>query len=380
MKLSFNALLVTLLLSVPSVSPSVSPSASPSESPSGKPSASPSDRLVEEEDCSDIKARKECKSLTNKKVCEWKEENPEGERCIPKCKKIKNKNKCDETVGCKYNKKNGKCKNVKGMKPENTYEFNQLITRVEVAKLKIPNPNKAYGDKEYNKVASMKASKCLDLRQLTPDYSKLPSNYTCLPAYCEAITTATKCQEAFYEGCSYCSGKCVAAAGMQEAVIKCVRKAYKHAKPNMVNGKLPGGEVSESKEKIIFNSMAGLADAKSVTGGDYAVMSFGIFQDTRLPGYRVPIHVHPLGGYTCVNKGKMEMSIEGFPNVKAPVGTCFNMQAFTKMTQDFDYADEGYTVTDYFHQNSCLPTWVVVEEKGYFVQDNEFGVSSTIKC
>ena len=31
------------------------------------------------------------------------------------------------------------------------------------------------------------------------------------------------------------------------------------------------------------------------------------------------------------------------------------------MTQDFDIVSEEYTATNYFDQNSCLPTWVVIE-------------------
>ena len=72
--------------------------------------------------------------------------------------------------------------------------------------------------------------------------------------------------------------------------------------------------------------------------------------------------------------------IEGFPTLKVDNGKCINMQAFTKMTQDITVASEGYTVTDYFHQQSCLPTWVVIEENTYHVQDEKFEVQSTPIC
>jgi len=111
MKLSFNALLVTLLLSV---------------------RAGPSAGI----DCSEFKAKKECKSPTNKKVCVWKKGNPEGERCLPNCKKITKKNVCNKTVGCEYKEKNGKgkCKNAPDDGPDCSgngkpifQDFNQVV-------------------------------------------------------------------------------------------------------------------------------------------------------------------------------------------------------------------------------------------------------------
>ena len=56
------------------------------------------------------------------------------------------------------------------------------------------------------------------------------------------------------------------------------------------------------------------------------------------------------------------------------------MQAFTKMTQNIYGTPNGYTVTDYFNENSCLPTWVVLEEQAYFVQDQQFRVQSDLVC
>ena len=113
-----------------------------------------------------------------------------------------------------------------GPSPEATFQFNNVITSVEVNKADLYNPNKAYGELDTVKEAAVEASKCLNLEKLEPDYSGIPEKYWCLPDYCEAITSAEECQAAFYKGCSYCSGSCVAAAGIQQAAITCVREAY----------------------------------------------------------------------------------------------------------------------------------------------------------
>jgi hypothetical protein len=265
--------------------------------------------------------------------------------------------------------------------PEDLFDFNNLIIEVETERAGIDNPNLSYGLEESQKNAALKAEKCLDLTQLTPDYSVIPEEYSCLPAYCEAITTAEECQAAFYKGCSYCSGSCVAAAAIQKAVIDCVREAYSDAEPNKVNGKYAtpqDGEFVASEEVVRFQNMAGLSTLDNVKGGEDAVMYWGVYEDSRPPTKRVPIHVHPLGGFTCVNKGPVAMEIEGAPTASFKDGQCFTMPAFTKMTQAPPH--DGYTVTDTFNVHSCLPTWVVIEEAAYHVQDEQFGISSDLVC
>ena len=72
------------------------------------------------------------------------------------------------------------------------------------------------------------------------------------------------------------------------------------------------------------------------------------------------------------------MEVQGAPTVIFNDGECFNMQAFVKMTQAPPH--DGYTVTDDFPENSCLPTWVVIEEDAYPIQDAQFGVQSNLVC
>ena len=167
---------------------------------------------------------------------------------------------------------------------------------------------------------------------------------------------------------------------MQKAVINCVREAYVDADPNKVNGKVPPLQNSfvPASEIVEFQNMAGLSTLTNVIGGDQAVMFWGKYRDSRPPEKRVPIHVHPLGGYTCVNKGPVAMEVQGAPTITYQDGECFNMQAFVKMTQAPPH--DGYTVTDNFYQNSCLPTWVVIEEDAYQIQDQQFGISSDLVC
>ena len=197
-----------------------------------------------------------------------------------------------------------------GPSSQTAFQFNNLITEVEVERLELDNPNVVFGDLVAQEDAAAKAAKCLNLMNMEVDYSSIPEKYSCLPAYCESITTVEDCQSAFYKGCSFCAGQCVAAAGMQAAVIKCIREAWKDAAPNSVNGAVPDGDVIPSEEEIIFHNMAGLSELKNVIGGARSVMSWGIYQDKRPKNYRVPIHVHPLGGYTCVNDGPVEMIVQ----------------------------------------------------------------------
>lgn len=240
------------------------------------------------------------------------------------------------------------------------------MIEVEAERPGMDNPNLSYGLADSNKDAAIKAEKCLDLTQHTPDYSVITEEYACLPAYCEAITSEEECQAVFYQGCSYCSGSCVAAAAIQKAVIDCVREAYIDAKPNKVNGKNAtpqDGEFVAAQEIVRFQNMADVSTLDDVIGGEGAVMYWGVYEDSRPPTKQVPIHVHPLGGFTCVNKGPVAMEMEGAPTMSFNDGECFTMPAFTKMTQAPPH--DGYTVTDTFHVHSCLPTWVVIEETAY---------------
>ena len=92
---------------------------------------------------------------------------------------------------------------------------------------------------------------------------------------------------------------------MQKAVINCVREAYVDADPNKVNGKVPPLQNSfvPASEIVEFQNMAGLSTLTNVIGGDQAVMFWGKYRDSRPPEKRVPIHVHPLGGYTLCEQG-----------------------------------------------------------------------------
>ena len=50
-----------------------------------------------------------------------------------------------------------------GPSPEASFQFNNVITSVEVDNADLYNPNKAYGELDTVKEASVEASKCLDL-------------------------------------------------------------------------------------------------------------------------------------------------------------------------------------------------------------------------
>ena len=89
-----------------------------------------------------------------------------------------------------------------------------------VAKFNASNPNITYKDKKQNKVTSVTILKCLDLYCFFPDISFLKDykKYCRLSNYFEAITNPIESQTVFFEGRSYCSGKCVAAVAIQKVV------------------------------------------------------------------------------------------------------------------------------------------------------------------
>jgi len=311
MKLSFNALLVTLLLSV-----RAGPSAGTSEGLS---------RLVVGEDCSDIKTKKECKSPTNKKVCVWKK-----------------------------GKKKGKCKNVK-----------------------VPNKDSP-------------ALHCYNLKKLDVSYEKIDKDYPCLRNYCKTLKTAGECgsDDNYEKGCGWCNGSCSPYVSYQEAYIKCVREAYKNYDPDRVNGKKIAQELSAPDySETLFNGnvgppLTGPGVPDDVSDNHRWFLSLA----ARPKGKRVPIHMHPFGGFTCIIEGSgISFFIEGEDDSTGlKKGDCYVMPPSRKMSGitegEGTEGEYAYMDRDSFRTNICYPTWVVLEPKGYFVQDKEFNTSSNIVC
>lgn len=96
-----------------------------------------------------------------------------------------------------------------------------------------------------------------------------------------------------------------------------------------------------------------------------------VYQDTRSPGTRSPIHEHPYGGTTCVISGQMTLFLEGSEPQVANVGDCYWMPPGLPMTganTGVDYA----VMIDTFAVPPGQPVWWVVEPGQEGIAD-EFG-------
>ena len=99
-----------------------------------------------------------------------------------------------------------------------------------------------------------------------------------------------------------------------------------------------------------------------------------VYRDTRSPGTRSPIHVHPYGGTTCVISGEMTLYLEGSDPQVAHEGECYWMPpglAMTGVNSGVDYA----IMLDNFAVVPGQPVWYVVEP-GYADIADEFGHGS----
>ncbi len=96
-----------------------------------------------------------------------------------------------------------------------------------------------------------------------------------------------------------------------------------------------------------------------------------VYQDTRSPGTRSPIHEHPYGGTTCVISGQMTLFLEGSDPQVANEGDCYWMPPGLPMTganTGVDYA----VMIDTFAVPPGEPVWWVVEP-GQEDTADEFG-------
>lgn len=126
-----------------------------------------------------------------------------------------------------------------------------------------------------------------------------------------------------------------------------------------INGEVPPGTptaVDESLTKL------------DVIEGDVQHL---VYQDTRSPGTRSPIHEHPYGGTTCVLSGQMTLFLEGAEPQVANEGDCYWMPPGRPMTganTGVDYA----VMIDTFAVPPGEPVWWVIEP-GQEGTADEFG-------
>jgi len=225
------------------------------------------------------------------------------------------------------------------------------------------------------------AAHCLNLTQLNVSFEYIDGSVPCLRDYCESITTAEECHlnENYKKGCSWCAGSCKPYISYQDAFIECVRNAYNSSEPNRVNGKkIPYNPSSPQTDGEYTNVPIGNPDQGGLPMIGNMRWSYSVA--VRKVGDRVPIHVHPFAGLSCITTLDGEnttVTAEGQPDRSLPSGSCYSMSPMTKLGP---FSAGGYRVRDTFVWDTCYPIWVVIEPKAYFVQESEFVFKSTMKC
>jgi len=226
------------------------------------------------------------------------------------------------------------------------------------------------------------AAHCLNLTKLDAPNESIHRNTRCLRNYCSSITSPEECNlnENYKRGCSWCGGSCKPYNSYWEPFIECVRKAYNESSdPDLINGKNIPYKPSEPVTDIEYTNVPiGNPDQGSLPGIGNRRWYFS--EVSRKAGYRVPIHVHPFAGLSCITTFDGEdtkVILEGQPDLIVPSGSCYSMPPMTKLGP---FSAGGYSARDTFVWDTCYPLWVVIEPEAYFVQDKQFGINSTINC
>lgn len=225
------------------------------------------------------------------------------------------------------------------------------------------------------------AAHCMDLKSLPVDYSKIDEEYPCLRPHCESITSPEKCRsdKNFFHGCSWCAGKCTPYLSYNDAFITCVRDAYKDHEPGKVNGEVPPGNPAVSQFDMEWTNVQ-YGTPQQASHWFFGRMRWSDNENKRIPGDRVPIHVHPFPGLSCIttyDATPTTVWAEGEEPFDLPSGTCYSMPPMKKLGPQ---SPGGYTVKDTFVYDTCYPIWVVIEPEATFVQDNQFVFESDLKC
>jgi len=225
------------------------------------------------------------------------------------------------------------------------------------------------------------AGHCMDLSSLPVSYDDIDEKYPCLRPHCESIKTPEECRsdKNFHHGCSWCAGSCQPYLSYNDAFITCVRDAYEAHEPGKVNGKVPPGNPAISQYDMEWTNVQ-YGTPQQASHWFYGRMRWSDNENKRVKGDRVPIHVHPFPGLSCITTYDAEPSIiwaEGEEDFLLPSGTCYSMPPMKKLGPQ---SPGGYTVKDTFVYDTCYPLWVVIEPEHTDVQDNQFVFESDLKC
>jgi len=224
------------------------------------------------------------------------------------------------------------------------------------------------------------AGHCMDLANIPVSFDEVEKDHPCLKDYCNEIKTADECllDENYKHGCSWCAGKCQPFFSYQKAFVDCVREAYKDHDPDKVNDMVPPMQPTVSAfDTEFFNHPIGKPGQSGLPYIGHMRWAFSTV--SRNVGERVPIHIHPFAGLSCITTHNGEfgttVTAEGEYDFPLPSGSCYTMPPFTKLGP---WSKQGYTVHDTFVWDACYPIWVVIEPQAEFVQDEQFSFESDL--
>ena len=91
--------------------------------------------------------------------------------------------------------------------------------------------------------------------------------------------------------------------------------------------------------------------------------------------------MHPSAGVIKILEGEnISVFVEGEKDlVGLKKGDFYAMPANRKMGTHAG-CPTGYKDLDIFKDNTCYPTWVVLEPAGYSIQDIQFGIDPDVDC
>jgi len=255
-----------------------------------------------------------------------------------------------------------------------------LLSALEEITKDEPKPEPEEEKEEVDRSVLGPAGHCMDLHKIPVSFEQVEKEHPCLKDYCNKIKTEDECllDKNYQHGCSWCAGKCQPFFSYQKAFVDCVREAYKDHDPDKVNGAVPDMNPTESAfDTEFFNHPIG---KPGQSGLPYiGRMRWAYTTVSRNVGERVPIHIHPFAGLSCITThgGFTETTIvaEGEEDWQLPSGKCYTMPPFTKLGP---YNGGGYTVTDTFVWDACYPIWVVIEPQALNVQDAQFSFTSDL--
>jgi len=224
------------------------------------------------------------------------------------------------------------------------------------------------------------AEHCMHLDEIPVDFDDVERDHPCLKDYCNAIEDEAECMldENYQHGCSWCGNQCSPYFAYQKAFTTCVRDAYKDSDPDKVNDKPVPMKPSEAAfDTTFFNHPIG---KPAQSGLPYVgKMRWAFNTASRDKGYRVPIHVHPFAGMSCITThsgfDETVVTAEGEPDLILASGKCYTMPPLTKLGP-YNYG--GYTVLDTFVWNACYPIWVIIEPGSEEIQDKQFIFTSDL--